>query len=497
MRGRTEPIEQLDESAARRHLIPHFTLADEWLRASGPVLTRGEGAWVWDADGKAYLDGLSGLFCVNLGHGRQDLVSAATRQMSTLAFVPNWSYAHLPGIEAATAIADLAPGDLDAVFFVNSGSEAVESALKVARSYYLAIGEDSREKIIARNWAYHGTTLGALSITGVPSIRQPYAPLLGVTVHHAPNTLEVESSTPGAGTGGAGVAAIEHAILQEGPDTVAMVIAEPVQNGRGALVPPAGYWRELRAVCTKYDVLLCADEVITGFGRLGHWFACDRFDVVPDLITFAKGVTSGYAPLGGVVVKRPIVEAIMQGPSGMFAHGATFGAHPVSTAVALATIHAMREEGILDHVRKTEGWLARELGKLAATYSVVKEVRGMGFFYAIELMRDSSKQEELLPDQATKLQGGMLATFIREAGLLARADNRGATMLILAPPLIADRDVLTELVTRVSEVLERTQEWVRKAKTGAARTGQKVAEHLCDAAEDDKAENPGMKGHNE
>ena len=285
-----------DRQQARRHLIPHFTRGDAWRSDDLVVIDRGEGCYVWDADGNQYLDGLAGLFCTNLGHGRSDLTAAAAKQMDKLAFYSNWGFAHPSSIEAASMIAEVAPGDLDRVFFVNSGSEAVESALKFARCYHLANGDEQRHKVIARNWAYHGTSLGALALTGIPNLRDPFLPMLAGPVSHVPNTLGCQLESGQAAAELPCVTAIEEAILAEGPETVAMVMAEPVQNGRGALVPPEGYWRELRRICDAHGVLLCADEVINSFGRLGHWFGSERFGAEPDMITFAKGVTSAYVP---------------------------------------------------------------------------------------------------------------------------------------------------------------------------------------------------------
>ena len=321
---------------AQAHLLPHFTTGAAWRDENLLVMERGEGCYVHDTEGTEYLDGLAGLFCVNLGHGRTDLGAAAVKQMDTLAYYPTWGFANEPATRAATMIAEEAPGDLDEVFFVSSGSEAVESALKFARNYHLSQGDDQRYKVIAREWAYHGTTLGALTVTGIPKFREPFLPMMWDGVRHVRNTL---GDTVPHGTSAReleSVKAVEETILAEGPGTVAAVFAEPVQNGRGALVPPAGYWQELRRICDKYGVLLVADEVINGFGRLGELFGSIRFDVVPDMITFAKGVTSAYQPLGGVVIRKPLVEAIWDSPMGSYVHGSTFGGHPVATAVARA-----------------------------------------------------------------------------------------------------------------------------------------------------------------
>ena len=451
-----------DRERARRHLVPHFTRGDAWRAGDLVVIDRGEGCYVWDEDGNKYLDALAGLFCTNLGHGRSDLTAAAAKQMDKLAFYSNWGFAHPSSIEAASMIAAVSPGDLDRVFFVNSGSEAVESALKFARCYHLANGDEQRHKVIARNWAYHGTTLGALALTGIPSLRDPYLPLLAGPVRHVPNTLgcHLEPGQPARELPCA--AAVEEAIVAEGPATVAMVIAEPVQNGRGALVPPEGYWQELRRICDDYGVLLCADEVINSFGRLGHWFGSERVGAEPDMVTFAKGVTSAYVPLGGLVVKGPLVERVWDSPLAMFSHGSTFGGHPVATAVAVANMTALRDEDIFAGVLRHEGYLNGGLRDLMAAHACVKDVRGMGYFYAVELMRDRESGTDLTEAEfASLLPGGVLDQFVREARVLVRPDSRGAAMLMISPPLVADAAVIDDLLSRVDQVLDRVGGWLK------------------------------------
>ncbi|MEZ5244687.1 MAG: aminotransferase class III-fold pyridoxal phosphate-dependent enzyme [Acidimicrobiales bacterium] len=445
---------------AQAHLIPHFTKGAAWRDDDLVVISRGEGCYVYDTDGNEYLDGLSGLFCTNLGHGRTDLAAAAMKQMETLAFYPNWGFANEPAAAAATMIAQEAPGDLDEVFFVSSGSEAVESALKFARNYHLSRGDEQRYKVIAREWAYHGTTLGALTVTGIPKFRAPYLPMLWDGGRHVRNTYgdSVPDGTPASQL--ASVKAIEEMILAEGPETIAAVIAEPVQNGRGAVVPPPGYWQELRRVCDEYGVLLIADEVINGFGRLGHFFGSIRYDVVPDIITFAKGVTSAYQPLGGIVARTPLVEALWDSPAGSYVHGSTFGGHPVATAVACATIEAMRAEDVCGHVLANEDLLRSGLVAVADRHNCVREVRGTGYFYAIELMADRANEIDLSADDALALQTGVLNRLLRDARLLVRPDDRGATFIAISPPLVADTVVFDDLLSRVDQVLERTSDWL-------------------------------------
>ena len=450
---------------ARRHLVPHFTRGDAWRADDLVVMDRGEGCYVWDADGNKYLDALAGLFCTNLGHGRSDLTTAAAKQMDKLAFYPNWSFAHPSSIDAASMIAAVAPGDLDRVFFVNSGSEAVESALKFARCYHLANGDEQRHKVIARDWAYHGTSLGALSLTGIATMRDPYLPLLSDSVRHVPNTLGHHLEPGQTAAELPCVTAVEEMIVAEGPETVAMVIAEPVQNGRGALVPPEGYWQELRRICDAYGVLLCADEVINSFGRLGHWFGSERVGVEPDMITFAKGVTSGYAPLGGLVIKGSLVERVWDSPLAMFVHGSTFGGHPVSTAVAVANMTALYDENVFASVLHHEDRLAGGLRDLMAAHACVKDVRGMGYFYAVELMRDRESATDLTEDEfASLLAGRVLERYVREARVLVRPDARGAAMMMISPPLVAGDEVIDDLLRRVDQVLDRVGGWLEALK---------------------------------
>ncbi len=454
-----------ERQQARRHLVPHFTRGEAWKADDLVVIDRGEGCYVWDTDGNEYLDALAGLICINLGYGRSDLTAAAAKQMDKLAFYSNWGFAHPSSVEAASMIAAVAPGDLDRVFFVNSGSEAVESALKFARCYHLANGDGQRHKVIARDLAYHGTTLGALALTGLPNLRDPFRPMLTDCVRHVPNTFGEHLEPGQAARDLPSVRAVEEAIVAEGPETVAMVIAEPVQNGRGALVPPEGYWQELRRICDAYGVLLCADEVINSFGRVGHWFGSERVGADPDLITFAKGVTSGYAPLGGLIARDSHVERIWDSPMSLFLHGSTFGGHPLSTAVAVANITALRDENVLAGVLRNESRLDKGLRDLMAAHQCVKDVRGIGYFYAIELMRDRNSGTDLTEAEfASLMYDEVLDQFVREARVLVRPDARGAAMLMLSPPLVADAEVIDEILRRVSQVLDRFGGWLEAAK---------------------------------
>jgi len=444
---------------ARRHLGPHFTRKDTWA-SEFPVFVRGEGSYLYDTTGQRHLDGLAGLFCVNMGHGRADIAQASADQVGTLAYASNWGSAHVPAIEAATLIAELAPGDLATTFFVNSGSEAVETALKFARQYHRSQGAPERTKIISRQMAYHGTTMGALSVTQLPRIKDPFGPLLP-GIRSVPNTLGFVGDC-GPATELDCITEIEAVILEEGPETIAAVFAEPVQNGRGALVAPDGYWPALRALCDKYGILLVSDEVICSFGRLGHWFGHGVTGVVPDMITFAKGSTSGYAPLGGTIVRERLVTELYDSPlGGSFTHGATWGGHPVSTAVAVANINAMRDEKVLDNVATEGPKLQEALNSLKDAHRSVKDVRGTGFFYAIEIMADSHSGRELTDTESLKVLREVLPEAFRRTNVILRGDDRGATMLMISPPLVADQQVLSELLHGVDAMLTDVEKAVQ------------------------------------
>jgi adenosylmethionine-8-amino-7-oxononanoate aminotransferase len=444
---------------ARRHLWMHFSR----LGAYGddrevPIITRGDGCYVWDARGKRYLDSLSGLFTVQVGHGRAELAAAAARQAETLEYFPIWTYAHPPAIELAARLASLAPGDLNRVFFTSGGSEAVESAWKLARQYFKAIGEPQRHKVIARRIAYHGTTLGALSITGIPALRVPFEPLVP-GVSHVPNTHRYRHQF--ADDDVAFLAAvtdpIEEQIIAEGPETVAAVFLEPVQNAGGCLMPPAGYFTRVREICDRYGVLLVSDEVICAFGRLGSWFGSQALDYLPDMITMAKGLTSGYSPLGGVICSDRIAEPFLA-PGSSFLHGITFGGHPVSCAVALANLDIFEREHLLEHVVDHAPGFRERIDGLT-DLPIVGEVRGMGYFLGIELVRDPGTKETFTDAESEELLRGFLSPRLYDAGLICRTDDRGDPVLQLAPPLIADEEEFDTIESILRSVL--TEAWAK------------------------------------
>ncbi|HXQ58732.1 MAG TPA: aspartate aminotransferase family protein [Acidimicrobiales bacterium] len=445
---------------AQRHLWMHFTRMGGFGAVHEvPVMVRGEGAYVWDQHGKRYLDGLAGLFTSQIGHGRTELAEAASTQAGELAYFPLWTYAHPRAIELAERLAGLTPGDLNRVFFTNGGSEAVESAWKLARQYFRTIGQPSRTKVISRNISYHGTTMGALSITGVPSLKTPFEPLVPGTVK-VPNTnfyRAPEHADDLEAFGRWAADEIDRAIEREGPDTVAAVFLEPMQNAGGCLAPPPGYFARVRQICDRHGVLLVSDEVICGFGRLGEWFGAIRYDYLPDIITVAKGLTSGYAPLGAMIASDRLAEPFLHADAS-FSHGFTFAGHPVSCAVALANLDVFEGDDILGHVRATQGAFRAGLQTLE-DLPIVGDVRGDGFFYAIELVKDKDSRQTLDDAEGEALLRGYMSGALFDAGLICRADDRGDPVVQLSPPLICGQREIDFIVEVLRHVL--SEAWRR------------------------------------
>src|SRR5215217_3923520 len=408
----TEPVVHDDtlQERAHRHLLMHFTRNG----AFGPdgkrllVLERGEGCYVFDTEGKRYFDGLSSLFCAQIGYSYgEEMAAVAGDQLTRLAFNTNWATAHPPAIELAEAIAERAPGELNRVFFTSGGSESVETAWKIVRQHYLAKGEPQRTKAVSREIAYHGVTLGALSFTGVRPMKEPFgaSPIPVVRVSNT-NAFRHELAGDPAAHCAQLLQEMERAIVEAGPETVAMIIAEPVQNAGGCLVPPDGYWAGLREIADRYGIALVADEVITGFGRIGEWFAVDRYGAVPDVITVAKGITSAYAPMGAVLVSDRIAEPLYQ-EGRMLLHGITFAGHPVAAAIALRNIEVFEREAVLENVRAMEPYLRERLEAIGERLPIVGDVRGAGFFWALELVRDHDGAR-FSADEREKLLRGFL-----------------------------------------------------------------------------------------
>ena len=473
------------QRAAREHLWLHFTRMSGYRDTDVPIIVRGDGCYLEDINGKRYLDALAGLFSVNIGYGYgEEVGEAAAAQMRELPFYTNWGYAHPRAIELAAEVASITPGDLNRVFFVSGGSEAVESAWKLARQYYTARGENRiraavassgqaptrldearaipqragrRWKAISRHIAYHGTTMGALSINGLPALRDPFEPLVPEVLHvrntnryHRPEGETEEAFTALL------LDELEQTIEAAGPETVALVIMEPVQNAGGSFTPPAGYWRGVRELCDRYEILLCADEVITGFGRLGAWFGSEKYDIRPDLITIAKGLSSSYAAIGGVVTTDRVMEPFMEGAS-MYSHGITFGGHPVQSAIALKNIEIMKRDRIVEHVADKQDDFRATLAQLLEL-PIVGDLRGTGFFYAVELVKNKETRETFTDEECETLLRGFLSPRMFERGLICRSDDRGDPVVQISPPLVADQHEFDQIAGILGDVLQEAWE---------------------------------------
>jgi hypothetical protein len=415
-------------------------------------MVRGEGTRIYDANGTEYFDGLSGLFTNMLGHGRSDIGAAAAEQISQLGFFPLWTYAHPRAIELAEKIASLAPGDLNRVFFTTGGSEAVESAWKLARQYHRIRGDTDRYKVISRDIAYHGTTLGALTITSLDPYRVPFEPLVpGAIKVPAVNFYRAEQHADDLEAFGLWSAhQIEEAILREGPETIAAVFLEPVQNAGGCFTPPSGYWQSVREICDRYGVILVSDEVICAFGRMGTWFGGEKYDYVPDIICCAKGLSSGYAPIGAMIVSDRIAEPFQHDDTS-FIHGFTWSGHPVSCAIALKSIEIIENEHVLENVLANEDYFHDNLNALK-DIPIVGDVRGTGYFWAIELVKNQETKETWAGRDAERLLRGYVSPEMFRRGLICRSDDRGDPVVQLAPPLISTREDIDFMVGTLREV---------------------------------------------
>ena len=431
-------FETLSPDAHKGEWLNWSKMAD-FQNQSPPVIVTGEGPYAIDKDGNRFLDGVSGLFTTQIGysHGKE-IGEAAAKQLEELCFYPNWAATHPSALALTERILGLAPDRMSRVLLTSGGSESVESALKLVRQHFLAKGQPLKRKIIARRGAYHGCTMGALSLTGIPLSRVPFEPL-DPNVRHAANTHQ-RTCLYCHDKGGCTLTcadAIEQQILAEGPDTVAAVVVEPIQNG-GGLPPAEGYGARIREICDKYGVLLWCDEVITGFGRVGAWFATDRLGFNADICTFAKGITSGYAPCGGVVFTEAVGEPLINADA-MYAHGFTFGGHPLACAVALANLDIMERLGVIDNVLANEDYYAAAMADVAASSDLVVESRGKGFYHSLELT-----------DNALTAP---VAGAARKHGVIVRPDVRVKPMVVTALPLICDTSHIDELTGALKAAL--------------------------------------------
>ncbi|MBT0773934.1 aspartate aminotransferase family protein [Kineosporia sp. J2-2] len=459
----TDALTQAWNNSARDHLWLHFTRHSGYFGSDpepAPVIVKGEGHHIWDSTGRKYIDGLAGLFVVQAGHGRQVLADAAAKQARELAFFPLWSYATPPAIELSERLAHYAPGDLNRVFFTTGGGEAVESAWKLAKQYWKLRGKPAKTKVISRSVAYHGTTAGALSITGIPGMKADFEPLVpgasrvpNTNIYRAAEELRDDPKRFGRWA----AERIAEAIEFEGPDQVAAVFLEPVQNAGGCFPPPPGYFERVREICDQYDVLLVSDETICAFGRVGGMFACTELGYVPDMITCAKGMTSGYSPIGAMIASEKLFEPFREGTT-YFPHGYTFGGHPVSAAVGLANLELFESEGLLENVRTNAPVFRATLEKLL-DLPIVGDVRGEGYFYGIELVKDKTTRETFDEDESERLLRGFLSKALFDAGLYCRADDRGDPVIQLSPPLTMGPAEFTEIEGILRSVL--TEAWTR------------------------------------
>lgn len=449
------------QALAHEHLLLHFARNGSFGPGATPllVLERGEGAYVFDTTGRRYVDGLSSLFCAQIGYSYgEEMAAAATGQLQRLAFNTLWSTAHPAAIELAARLADLAPDGLNKVFFTSGGSESVEAAWKLARLYHVARGEPERTKAVARQVAYHGVTLGALALTGVTAAKAPFGEPAFPVVHvSTTNTFRAPDGDDEAAFCARLLGELEDAILAEGPETIALIAAEPVQNAGGCFTPPTGYWEGLRAIADRYGILVLADEVITGFGRTGEFFGSQRVGARPDLLTFAKGVTSAYAPMGGVLVSDEVAGPLYENGRNLV-HGVTFGGHPLAAAIALRNIEIFNRDGVVGNVRELEPHLHARLDELRSL-PIVGDVRGIGFFWAVELVKGESN-ERLNAEERERLLRGFLPGRLLEHGLIARADDRGDAVLQIAPPLVSSKETLDEIVDAMAAVLTEAGEFM-------------------------------------
>ncbi|HEY1296508.1 MAG TPA: aspartate aminotransferase family protein [Chloroflexota bacterium] len=440
--------------ADREHLIhPLYHPTDH---AKPMVIVRGEGAEIIDASGKRYFDALSGLWNVHVGHGRTELAQVAAEQMSTLAFNNNYvGFANIPSARLAEKLIEVAYPNLNAVYFTTAGAESNESAFKTARFFWKLLGKPDKVKIISRRWGYHGVTMAAASATGLPAYHRMFAPLVPNFVQTAAPyrfRCELEDGGPRPCTAPEAhdyAATLEQTLLQEDPDTVAAILAEPVQGAGGVIVPPDDYWPELRQIADRHSVLLIADEVITGFGRTGKWFALDHWGVQPDIMSFAKGVTSAYLPLGGIMVSHQVQNAINEAPADLkFTHAATYSGHPVCCAVGLANVEIIEREGLVKRAAEVGSRFVDLLRSQLEPLEWVGQVRGLGMMASIELV-DPGATGSAYYDNAVPLGSRVIARCVANGMLPRRLNNT----ICLAPPLISTEEQLRRLVEVLAEAI--------------------------------------------
>ena len=428
-----------------RHLV--HSLHNEAVHLAGNVWVRGEGTELIDADGKRYIDAMSGLWNVTLGYGRRELVGAAAKQMGELAYASGYAGStNLRALELGEVLAECVYPNIHRFFFTSGGGESTDSTIKTARYYWKAVGRPGKFKTISLLGGYHGVTLAAMCATGLPAYWPAFEPRMPGFVHIPNHDIYRYPVPPGADPDAAAADELERAILAEGPETVALFIAEPVMGG-GAYVPPAGYFRRVREICDKYDVLFAADEVITGFGRTGRLFALDHWGVAPDLVQFAKGITSGYIALGGIGMSDKVSAVFDRPGSDTWMHCYTYSGHPVACAVALAAIEVVRREGLVARAAVLGERLQHGLRNALAGHPHVGDIRGLGLIAAVELVEDRSRKTCF--DAARKI-GPQVLLELRRLGVVTR--GRGDTVY-LGPALVSDEATVDRIVTALAQAV--------------------------------------------
>lgn len=446
----TKGLQRLDAAHYLHPFTDHAALAQKGAR----VMVRGDGIYLWDSDGRKALDAMSGLWCVNVGYGRRSITEAVARQMDTLPFYNSFfNTTTIPAVQLAAKLAKIAPAGFNHVFFTGSGSEANDTNVRMVRRYWDLAGQPERTVIISRHNAYHGSTMAGASLGGMSGMHvQGGLPIPGIVHIEQPHYADYGAGMTPEEFGIHAAGWLEERIRELGPDKVAAFIGEPVQGAGGVIIPPSTYWPEIRRICDKYDVLLIADEVITGFGRLGTWFASDLYGMRPDLITFAKGVTSGYVPLGGVLVGDRVADLLIKG--GDFNHGFTYSGHPVACAAALENIRILEEEGLVDRVAHDTGpYLQQRFGSLAA-HPLVGTADSLGFVAGLTLVRRKAANVHQQVKFDPALGAGMLCrAHMFENGVIMRAVG---DRMIIAPPLVMTRDQVDEMIQKIRFCLDLT-----------------------------------------
>lgn len=447
---------QLNE-AIKNHTWLHFTQMKNVIDDPTPmVIARGEGSKVWDTQGKEYIDGLAGLFCVNVGYGRQEIIDAITSQLNKIAYVSPFAFPNEPAVELAAKLAGMTPVGNDArVFFVTGGSEAVESALKISKQYQRLRGFNGRYKTISRRIAYHGTTMGALSVGGLTGIRKMYEPLVPGGRHvPIPHRYRCDYCAAMQGCSGQCTREVANVIEFEGPDTIAAAIMEPVQNSGGCIVPPPTYYPEIRRQTRENGIVMIMDEVICGFGRTGKMFGTEHWGVQPDMMTLAKGLTSAYYPLGAVVVSKEIADAFIGDEAKKLLHGITFGGHPVAAAAALANIAIIERENLADQAAEKGAYLQAELHKALDHHPSIGDIRGAGLFVGLEFVTNKETRE---PMEGGPMMG-WLSDQLLARGLICRCDDRLDPVIQLSPPLVITKQEIDQIVGTIAEVVGALEE---------------------------------------